>query len=287
MNPPSANEMSFAARRRHRHGRCGQLVLAHADDHAADAGAFEVPDQHQHGHEHEEAEVVVRTVSMGELEEPDIGARDLDGGAAGGEELSVEEVRLRGDGEREGADGEQQSADAQRAHAHHDRDETGQAGTEQHRPEERDPADPTVEDARALPSDVELEPADERGGGESAEPGEGHLPERQLPAPAGEHHHGDRAEGEGDDRGPGLVALRLVAEQREDHRGDHRHERDELRHPFDPPDAPQPFGHGGDAWRELEALPARPAVIAARRGRPAPARSRRARTARARSRPCS
>ena len=38
---------------------------------------------------------------------------------------------------------------------------------------------------------------------------------------------------------------------------------DELRHPFDPPDAAQPFRDRGDARRELEALAARPAVVAA------------------------
>ena len=77
MNPPIANAMQLGARRRHRHRRRRELVLAHADDHAADAGALEVPDEQQHDDEHEQHEVVVRAVPVGELERTDVGARDL------------------------------------------------------------------------------------------------------------------------------------------------------------------------------------------------------------------
>ena len=100
-------------RRRHGHGRRRELVLAHADDHAPDAGAPEVADEQQHEDEHEQHEVVVRAVAVGELERPEVGARDLDRRAPGDEDRPAEDVRLRGDRERERADREQQPADAQ------------------------------------------------------------------------------------------------------------------------------------------------------------------------------
>ena len=103
----------LGARGRHRHRRGGELVLAHAHDHAADPGSLQVPDEQQHQHEDDQHEVVVRAVLVRELERSDVDARDLHGGEAGGEERPVEEVDLRGDGERERADREQEPADAE------------------------------------------------------------------------------------------------------------------------------------------------------------------------------
>ena len=81
-NPPTRERGQLRARRRHRHRRRRELVLAHADDHAADPGAAEVADEQQHDDEHEQHEVVVRAVLVRELERPDVGARDLHGRAA-------------------------------------------------------------------------------------------------------------------------------------------------------------------------------------------------------------
>ena len=122
---------------------------------------------------------------MRELEEQDVGAGDLDGRAAGGEERAIEQVRLRGD--REPASVLIASNDPRTRNApdsHHDRDEARERRAEQQRPRERDPSDAAVEEPRAVPADVELQPADQRGGGERAEPGERHLTERELAAPA-------------------------------------------------------------------------------------------------------
>ena len=51
-----------------------------------------------------------------------------------------------------------------------------------------------------------VEAAGEGGGGEGAEAGEGHLPERQLAGPPGEHRQREGADGEGGDRGVEEVA---------------------------------------------------------------------------------
>ena len=152
---------------------------------------------------------------------------DLHGRAPAGEERTVEEVDLRRDRERERADREQQAAHAQRA------------DTDEHRDEARDDraeravvhgnaiaGQRAVDDAGVVPADVDRHAADKRGGGERAETGERHLPERELTAPTGQHDDRDRAQREREDDRPRLVPLRLVGEQRHDDRDEQREARD-------------------------------------------------------------
>ena len=141
------------ARRRSRR-RANAMSLARAGDtvSAAAAGSFSrtptimrpmpvrrrCPTSSSTSDEHDEHEVVVRAVAVGEVERPEVGARDLDRRAAGGEDRPVEEVDLRGDRERERADREQQPVHAQRADADEHRDQARERRAEQQRPRERD-----------------------------------------------------------------------------------------------------------------------------------------------------
>ena len=70
-----------------------ELVLAHADDHAPDAGAARWPTSSSTTTSTNRHEVVVGAVLVGELERADVGPRDLHGRPAGGEERAVEDVR--------------------------------------------------------------------------------------------------------------------------------------------------------------------------------------------------
>ena len=73
-NPASANAVSLARAGETVSAAARQLVLAHADDRAPDAGAPEVSDEQEHDDEHEQHEVVVGAVPVRELERAEVGA---------------------------------------------------------------------------------------------------------------------------------------------------------------------------------------------------------------------
>ena len=154
MNPPTANAMSLA--------RAGDTVIAAAASSFSRTPTimrpipvrFRCPTSSSTSDEDDQHEVVVGAVLVRELERSDVDTRDLHGGEAGGEERPVEEVDLRGDGERERADREQEPAHAQRPDADEHRDKAREARAEQERPRERDAAEAPVDDARVVPADV-------------------------------------------------------------------------------------------------------------------------------------
>ena len=233
-------------------------------------------------------EVVVGAVAVGELERPDVGAWDL----ARSELPAVKNGRSKRYACAAIANASvliasSRPADAQRADADDDRDQAREAAPSSIAHGNEMPASPPSRMRVVAPADVELHATDQRGGGERTEPGERHLPERELATPPGEHHHRDRAEREGDDRRPRLVPLRLVGQQREDHRGEQRQHGDELRQPFAPTRCCG-AARGRPRCGERTGSSRRPSP--SRCGSPAPparARRGRARTARVRSRPCS
>ena len=109
-----------------------------------------------------------------------------------------------------------------------------------------------LQDVETTPADVDRHPAHEGGGAESADAGEGHLSERQLPAPPRED--GDRrgTDGEGQDLRVGELLGGLPEEKGESDAGAEGEDRSQLRESPHPPDLSEAFGDGPDPGSELE-----------------------------------
>ena len=92
----------------------GPLVLAYADDRAANARPAQMADEDEDDHERREHEVVVVAVEAREVDRAELAAREFDGQGAGaaGEERLGEDVLLGRDRERHRADREQQTLHA-------------------------------------------------------------------------------------------------------------------------------------------------------------------------------
>ena len=236
MNPPTANAMSLA--------RAGDTVIADAASSFSRTPTImrpmpvrlQVPDEQQHDDEDDEHEVVVGAVPVRELERSDVGARDL----RRSEQPAVKNGRSKrytcaaiANASVLIASSRPRTRSAPMPTITATRLAKLAPSSSAHGNEM--PGDRPVDDPRVVPADVELQAADQRGGGERTEAGERHLPERELTAPPGEHDHRDRAEREGDDRSPTSGdAPTCRTATGSDHRGEQRQAGDELREPFAP-----------------------------------------------------
>ena len=106
------------------------------------------------------------------------------------------------------------------------------ARAEQQREHERDPRQATLEEARRAASRCRtVTPRTNAAALSAPRPDERHLAERQLPGPAGEHRHRDRAEGEGQMMAHVCWFSDFLPRQRQDTAGPEPDERDQLRQP--------------------------------------------------------
>ena len=179
-------------RRRHRVGGGGRLVVAHRHDgapHPAVPEAAAAPGGPAPGRRGPRSSTCAGPGRMRNAVCRGRTGRSAPSGESPAEERQEVEVLLGRQGEDEGDDGQIQAVDPQRA----------------------EPDAPTASRAEATVVVDDGQPerdavVDQAGGEQGPEPGEGHLPERQLAQPSGEHGQRRGADGEGQHLGEELLA---------------------------------------------------------------------------------
>ena len=223
-------------------------VVAHRDGGAPDPRSTQPTDHDEGHHEHGEAHVVVRPLRR-QVEAEQRPARERNRREIVGQHRLAEQVLRRGDREGERADREEQAAHAQSAYADQRREAGGNERRDHDGEQERQWREIEVQHAQ-----IEVHASRQRRRDQGAEPGEGHLPERQLARPAGEDDQREPADREARDRGVQQVPRGLRDQERQEDREQKERAQDDRVEPLDPPDVAQLLGDLAHLGRERERL---------------------------------